>query len=63
MYVPMLTLNPMRASREHHLVFYDGLSTLTPPTLHRHWDVSAVCNGVLCGTVAITAACGLVDPW
>eukprot|EP00775_Hariotina_reticulata_P011461 gene11461-11607_t len=29
----------------------------------RRWNVMQLCNGVLCGLVTITPACGVVDPW
>lgn len=35
-------------------------ATVFPP--HR-FDVAALCNGILCGLVAITAACPYVKPW
>jgi Amt family ammonium transporter len=31
--------------------------------LYRRWDVMQLCNGVLCGLVAVTPGCGLIDPW
>lgn len=27
------------------------------------WDVSAMCSGILCGLVSITAGCAVVDTW
>lgn len=30
---------------------------------HKGWDLLAVCNGVLCGFVAITAGCHVLEPW
>ena len=27
------------------------------------WDLLAVCNGVLCGFVAVTAGCHVLEPW
>jgi len=30
---------------------------------HRAWDLLGVCNGVLCGFVAITAGCHVLEPW
>jgi len=29
----------------------------------RRWDVMQLCNGVLCGLVAVTPGCGVIDPW
>jgi ammonium transporter, Amt family len=28
-----------------------------------HFDLVAVCNGILCGLVSITSACACVEPW
>ena len=33
------------------------------PLLVQAWDLLAVCNGVLCGFVAITAGCHVLEPW
>ncbi|GFR44280.1 hypothetical protein Agub_g5487 [Astrephomene gubernaculifera] len=30
---------------------------------HRGWDLVGLCNGILCGFVAITACCHVVEPW
>ncbi|KXZ42195.1 hypothetical protein GPECTOR_185g278 [Gonium pectorale] len=30
---------------------------------HRGWDLVGMCNGILCGFVAITACCHVVEPW
>mmetsp|Transcript_25762 Transcript_25762/g.56124 ORF Transcript_25762/g.56124 Transcript_25762/m.56124 type:complete len:537 (+) Transcript_25762:75-1685(+) len=30
---------------------------------HKAWDLLAVCNGVLCGFVSITAGCHVLEPW
>lgn len=30
---------------------------------NKAWDLLAVCNGVLCGFVAITAGCHVIEPW
>ncbi|KAG2486763.1 hypothetical protein HYH03_014562 [Edaphochlamys debaryana] len=30
---------------------------------HRGWDLCGLCNGILCGFVAITACCHVVEPW
>ncbi|PNH03009.1 Ammonium transporter 1 member 2 [Tetrabaena socialis] len=30
---------------------------------HRGWDLVGLCNGVLCGLVAITASAHVVEPW
>jgi Amt family ammonium transporter len=27
------------------------------------YDVGALCNGILCGLVAVTAACNNIEPW
>lgn len=37
----------------------------TAPRPHpaRNWDVMELCNGILCGLVAVTAGCGIIDPW
>lgn len=29
----------------------------------RRWDVMQLCNGVLCGLVAVTPGCGIIEPW
>lgn len=29
----------------------------------RRWDVMQLCNGVLCGLVAVTPGCGVIEPW
>lgn len=31
--------------------------------INRRWDVMQLCNGVLCGLVAVTPGCGVIDPW
>lgn len=31
--------------------------------LHRGWDLCGLCNGVLCGLVAVTACCHVLEPW
>ena len=30
---------------------------------NKAWDLLAVCNGVLCGFVAVTAGCHVLEPW
>jgi len=41
-----------------------GLATLVLTfAFTRYWDVMQLCNGILCGLVAVTASCALIDPW
>ncbi|KIZ07862.1 Ammonium transporter 1 member 3 [Monoraphidium neglectum] len=41
-----------------------GLSAmLIVYALTKKYDVMALCNGVLCGLVAVTPGCGVIDPW